>query len=214
MRLRATFLALAFCFMTVQVRADSFLWSFNVTCYNCGPFVNQQGMPVNDGGEAATLFIDAGGTLTTTDTPVNGALTITGITGSRTTDWYMGQYLNPPETDTITGLIPPDPSNPLGLATATDNLLYPNGNPLIDAEGFAFTLNCADCGDYGRSPSGVVQITGQGPGSYYESGFTGLRAEPNSFTLTRVAAIPEPSPLVLLGMAGFVAVLYRFRLAR
>lgn len=147
MRLRTTFLTLAFCFATVSVRADTFDWSFTVACNLCGPFVNQQGMPVDNGGSAATLFIDAGGTLTTTDTPVNGALTITGITGMRTTNWYMGQYLYPSETDTITGLIPPDPTNPLGLTTANDNLLYPNGNPVVDSSGFAFTMNCGNCGE-------------------------------------------------------------------
>jgi hypothetical protein len=207
MRLRAALFALAF-FATFQVRADTFRWSFNVSCYLCGPFVNQQGMPVNTGGVPATLFIAAGGTLTTTDTPVNGALTITGITGARTANWYMGQYLLPSETDTITGLIPPDPSNPLGLTTATDNLLYPKGNPFIDHSGFAFTMNCIYCGDYG--PSGIVQITGQSPGVYSELGATGVYSGPTSFTLTPAPATPEPSTFVLFGIAGFVAVLCRF----
>ena len=209
MRLRSALLTLSFCFVSAQARADTFDWSFDVNCYLCGPFVNQQGVPVNNGGSPATLFVDAGGTLTTTDTPVNGALTITGITGSRTTNWYMGQYLHPPETDTITGLIPPDPSNPLQLTTPNDNLLYPNRNPLLDGGGFAFTLNCGNCGDYGFP--GIVQISGQFPDSYTELGSTGLNAGTSLFTLVPT---PEPSTFFICGIAGLVAVLYRFRCAR
>ncbi len=161
MRLRAVFLAFAFCVGTVAVRADSFHWSFSVQCGHCGPFVNGAGMPVNFGGEAVTLFVQEGGVLTTTDVPVNGALTITGISGTRTTNWYAGYYLYPAETNSITGLIPADPTNPLGLTLPTDNLLYPNGNPLIDSHGFAFTLNCTYCGDYG--PGGSFKSVGKVP---------------------------------------------------
>lgn len=169
---------------------------------------------MNNGGSPANLFVYAGGTLTTTDTPVNGALTITGITGTRTTNWYMGVYLHPAETDTITGLIPPDPSNPLGLTTPTDNLLYPNRNPVINGGGFAFTLNCQYCGDYGIAPAGIVQISGQGPGDYTELGSSGINVGTSLFTLTPAAATPEPAPFVFFGLAGFAAVLYRSGLRR
>ncbi len=211
MRLRSAFLALAFCFVTAPVRADTFHWDFTQMCNLCGPFVNQQGMPVDTGGRPAQLFVQSGGTLTTTDTPVNGALTITGITGTRTTNWYMGNYLYPSETDSITGLIPADPTNPLVLTIAPDNLLYPNGNPVIDRSGFAFTLNCSDCGDY--DGLGIVQIAGQFPDTYAELGMSGIGSGFTSFTLTPTAATPEPATFVLFGIAGFIAVFYRRRRA-
>ncbi len=208
MRLRAAFLVVGFCALSIPGYADTFDWSYSINCYLCGPFVNQQGMPVDTGGSPATLFNQAGGTMTTTNTAVNGALTITGITGTRTTNWYMGQYLHPPETDTITGLIPPDPTNPSGLTIATDNLLYPNGDPHLDYRGFAYTIACPTCA--GGGIVGPIQITGQGPGSYAELGTNGLVGQ-SSFTLT---AVPEPTTFAFLGIAGFALLLYRFPFVR
>ena len=213
MRLRAAFLALAFCFVAFPIRADTLGWSFTYTCESCGPYVNQQGMPVDTGGTQADLFVEAGGRLTTTDTPVNGALTITGITGTRTTNWYIG-YQYPAETNSITGLIPPDPTNPFGLTIAPDNLLYLHGNPIIDISGFAFTLDCSDCGDYGLQPPGIVQIAGQGPNAYSELGTTGYYSGDSSFGVGLVpATTPEPSTFVLFGMTGCATVFYRLRRA-
>ena len=206
MSLRTAFIALAFCFVSAQLRANTFQWSFTDTCYACGPFVNQQGVPVNNGGVPANLFVDAGGTLTTTDTLVNGALTITGIKCARVTNCTIVGYLDPAITEPITGLIPPDPGYPLHLVTPNDNLLYPNQNSVLDSYGFAFTVY------YGYSIAD--QIACPYPGSCIELGPLNLSGQNTSFTLTAAAATPEPSTFVLFGMAGFVAVLYRFRCAR
>jgi hypothetical protein len=63
--------------------------------------------------------IASAGILSTTDTLVGGAYTITGIQGTR-------------NISDITGLLPP------GAFGANDNLLYPSG-PFVDAPGFSYT---------------------------------------------------------------------------
>lgn len=196
---RTIFLVLTFCFLTFQARADTFTFSYSIQCGNCGPFI---------GNSPTELLTSASGVLTTTNTPVNGALTITGITGTRTSNWFGAPptYLNVPETDTITGLFPSDPSNPYQLEPFPDNLLFPNGNPVIDSTGFAYLLSCVNCQHYGD----YAQIASNGPKLYSEvgpSGFIGV----NSFTLTPVAATPEPSTFVLFGIGAFALFLCRIR---
>lgn len=179
-------------------RPDSFDWSYNRTCSLCGPFVDAQGNPVNNGGTPATLFVQASGTFTTTDTPVNGALTILAVTGTRTTNWFMGTYLHPAETDTIGTLLPVDPSNPHGLVIPPDNLLYPNGPNYLDLYGVAFTMRCDFCGTYYPSGSIVQMVSGTSAASALELGTSGLGGT-GSFTLTPV---PEPATFVLLLLAA------------
>lgn len=164
---------MAFGLLALHARADTFDFSFSVICEHCGPFV---------GSVPANLTTDISGVFRTTNTEVNGALTIIGITGSRTTNWYLGNYLDPPVTSTITGLIPPDPTNPYGLVVVPDNLIYPNRNPYLDGKGFAYTLGCCNGPDVG-------QIVSDGPGNYVDLGPSSLNAA-NTFTLTPV---PEPT---------------------
>ena len=95
---RATVFVAAFGFLALQTRADTFDFSYSGSVYNA----DSHGL---------TLYTYASGVLTTTDTEVNGALLITGITGSRTTNYYMGHILDTPESDTITGLFPPGAPN-------------------------------------------------------------------------------------------------------
>lgn len=193
--LRATFLVAVFGFFSLQVRADEFAFSYYKDVFLAGP-------------EKQTLFVSASGVLTTTNTEVDGALTITGITGTRTTNWFMGSYLNPPETDTITGVLPvgflPSPG--------PDNLLYPNNSSAyIDDLGFAYSLKCsAECGSLPGDDAWVV--SGASPGSYTELGEFGLGGGGNRSGFTLVA-IPEPKSVALLVVAMFGVLLYRLRLA-
>ena len=174
-------------------KPDTFDRSYNITCGLCGPFVDAQGNPVNTDGTPATLFVLASGTFTTTNVPVNGALTILAVTGTRTTNWFMGTYLHPAETDTIGTLLPIDPTNPYGLVIPPDNLLYPNGPNYLDTSGIAFTMICQGCGTYGFA--NIVQIASASATLVAELGFSGLQSAPASFTLTPV---PEPATFVLL----------------
>jgi hypothetical protein len=57
----------------LQSRADTFDFSYSALVYLGGP-------------QGQNLFTNASGVLTTTDTEVNGALTIIDISGSRTTN--------------------------------------------------------------------------------------------------------------------------------
>ena len=173
-------------------KPDTFDWSYNKFCFLCGPFVDAQGNPVNTDGTPATLFVQASGIFITTNAAANGALTILSVTGTRTTNWFMGTYLHPAETDTIGTLLPVDPTNPHGLVIPPDNLLYPNGPNYLDTSGIAFTMICQECGTYGAA--NIVQIASASATSVAELGPTGLSA-PGSFTLTPV---PEPATFVLL----------------
>ncbi|MDQ2840639.1 MAG: hypothetical protein M3Y72_06290 [Acidobacteriota bacterium] len=179
-------LALAIGFFALPACADTFDFSYSTTVYSAGP-------------NGQTLFTSASGILTTTNTEVNGAVLITGITGSRTTNFYMGQFFDPAETDQIVGLaVPQFP------VIQPDNLLYPNSSAYLDFNGFAYKLNCYYCGSY---EGGFVQAAGFG-GNYYELGPTALVGGTSTFTLT---PIPEPKPFAILAIAGLVAIVCKAR---
>lgn len=193
--LRAIFLVAVVGFFSLQVRADEFAFTYYKDVFLAGP-------------AEQTLFVSASGVLTTTNTEISRALTITGITGTRTTNWFMGFFLSPPQTDTITALLP------VGLlpSPGTDNLLYPNSSSAyIDSQGFAYSLKCsAECGSLPGDEAWVV--SGASPGSYTELGEFGLGGGGNRSGFILVA-IPEPKSVALLAVAMFGVLLYRLRLA-
>jgi hypothetical protein len=126
-------------------------------------------------------YVTASGVLTTSDTLINGAYAITGITGSRsfTFDGF-GTTIQ-----AITGLLSPD------YAYGADNLLYPSA-PYLDSSGITYTL----AGGYGGDDfSGDVNLA-YFNGAYQEplEGFGGA-----SLTVTPATNVPEPGSLALLG---------------
>ena len=140
---------------------------------------------------APSLYVTASGTLTTADTPTNGAYAITGITGSRS--FVFGGQTT---TQAITGLLSPD------TAYLADNELFTQA-PYLDSSGFTYTL----AGGFGGDDfAGDVNV------SYYDGSSFGGSAgyiEPiegfltGTFTLTPEApgtAVPEPASLALLGV--------------
>ena len=187
---RATVFVAAFGFLALQTRADTFDFSYSGSVYNA----DSHGL---------TLYTYASGVLTTTDTEVNGALLITGITGSRTTNYYMGHILDTPESNTITGLFPPGAPN-LNPGPPWDNLLYPNSSTLLDGQGFAYMLNCTQCGSNGY---GFVQVAGFN-GAYFELGSASL----NSGDVFTITPAPEPKPFTTFTIVAFAAILYKVRL--
>ena len=195
--------------VTGCIKADTFKWSYNSNCLLCGPFVDANGNPVNNGGTPATLFVLASGTFTTTNTPVNGALTILAVTGTRTTNWFMNTYLHPAETDKIGMLLPVDPTNPYNLAVPPDNLLYPNGPNFLDVNGVAFTMNCGACGTYGFA--NIVQLVSASVLGVSELGPTDVNGSPGYFTLTLT---PEPATLLLLLPPAILTIVVRLRRLR
>jgi len=124
-------------------------------------------------------YIGTGVTATgtfTTNTLLGGSYLITNITGTRNGDAM-----------TLIG--------PLGF-DGNDNLLYPT-SPLLDFAGFSFEAAGIDHNVYFNSPGccgGAV--------TYYETATPGILGTQISFS---VAAVPEPSALVLL-VTGIVAI--------
>ncbi len=100
--LLATFSGVTWLLFQVSACADTFDFSYGFVCGDCG----------SNGVDKVDLFTSASGVLTTTSSQVNGALLITGITGHRTTNYFLNNDPSSPITSTITGLVPPDPSNP------------------------------------------------------------------------------------------------------
>ena len=176
---RPIFPIMALGLLALPAYADTFDFSYDFISYNAGP-------------DRQNLEASASGVLTTTNTEVDGALLITGIAGSRTTNWYTNVFLNPPQTNTITSLLPPGTPIPEQPITNWDNLLYPNSSSLLDGHGFAFMLNCVDCGSY---QGGVVQVAGF-DGTYFELGTASQLG--GNFTLTPV---PEPNTFLILALA-------------
>ena len=115
--------------------------------------------------------VTAAGTLTADPTGTPGEFLATAITGTRN-----GQA--------ITGLLPP------GSFASNDNLLF-TADPHLDETGLGYTV--AGSGNNGAGGVNVFYV----PGGYTENdptiGFT------STFTLTPVAAVPEPVSLALLG---------------
>jgi acyl-coenzyme A thioesterase PaaI-like protein len=113
------------------------------------------------------------GILTTTNTSVGGAYTITGIQGLR-------------NDSTISGLIAP------GVFGANDNLLFPDG-PYVDVPGFSYvagglSYNVANsAGGCGSSNEYAETATGFCPGTAIAMNVTRL-------------SVPEPASLLLLGI--------------
>lgn len=130
-------------------------------------------------------YVTASGTLTTTDTLVHGAYTITGITGSRTLALDgVGNF-----TQKITGILNPD------TAYGADNLLYPS-SPYIDSSGFTYTLAGGIGGD---DFSGDVNLEYFANSGLYSEPLEGF--EPGKLTIQAVDSVPEPASLSLFGMA-------------
>ncbi len=187
---RKALFSAAFIFLVSQARADTFDWAYSLTASPPEP-------------QDPQLFVNASGVLTTTNKEVNGALLVTGISGSRTTNWYgfpTGTYLNPPQTDEIVSLVPAGVIPGL----APDNLVYPDGSSVIDHFGIGYQLNCTYCGSMGAG--GIVQVANDF-GTYFERGESGLSQASGSFTLTPVP-VPEPAPVTLFSVMGFAAILY------
>ena len=137
-------------------------------------------------------YVTASGVLTTSDTLVNGAYAVTGITGSRSfaVDGYGTT------TQAITGLLSPD------TAYGAGDLLYASA-PYFDSSGITYTL----AGGYGGDDfSGDVNFAYYN-GSYKEplEGFG-----PARLTITPATSVPEPGSLALLG-TGLIALAFASR---
>ena len=132
--------------------------------------------------------VSASGTLTTTDTPINGAYTITGITGSRTVS-FEG---TPDATQAITGLLQPD------TAYGSTDLLYTDA-PYLDDSGFTYTLQSGSVGDDFNGDVNFSYFNGA-----YQEPIEGL-AHSGSFTLTSASDTPEPASFGLLASAVLAA---------
>ena len=177
MRLRTTLLA-AIClaiggFYCEPANAKTFDFSYQIGDSNFGIF--------------------ASGVLTTADTQVNGAYSITGITGSRTVTFGSSQL-----TQTITGLLYPD------TAYGAKNLLYVD-SPYLDDSGFTYTLEGGFGGDDFQGDVNFAYFNG----AYYEP-IEGPGA--GSLTLTPASAVPEPTSWGLLAGGGLAILgLYRYR---
>lgn len=137
--------------------------------------------------------------LTTTDTEVGGAYTITGITG--TYSLYLGGTLD--VSRNIAGLFVPDTSY------SADDLLYMNGGPYLDVAGLTFTLQGGAYG--GDDFLGDVNIYYYN-GAYYEP--IEITTAPGTLTVTPASsAVPEPASFGFAAIAFAVFVFRRYRRA-
>ncbi len=141
-------------------------------------------------GDVTNVATVTSAVLTTTDTPVGGAYTITGITGSY--DFYIGGALD--VSRSIAGLFIPDTSY------SADDLLYLNGGPYLDISGLTFTLAGGKYG--GDDFDGHVNI-------YYSSENKGyyepieITSNPGTLTVSPASsAVPEPASFGLAALAG------------
>jgi hypothetical protein len=127
----------------------------------------------------------ASGVLTTSDTPVGNAYTITGISGTRT---FNGV------TNTITGLLAPDSFG------GNDNLLRVEA-PWLTGLGVSFTL---DGDNNGRGENRVNVFFDGSPFAHRHTEFNGVVGW-GSFAVTPV---PEPSTelLAVIGLAALIGV--------
>jgi hypothetical protein len=129
--------------------------------------------------------------LTTSDTLVNGAYAVTGITGT----WKFVFGSTSP-TRTITGLLSSD------TAYGAGDLLYPLA-PYLDSSGITYTLAGGYSGD---DFYGDVNLT------YFNGGYheptEGLDA--GTLTITPATDVPEPGSLALLG-SGLIILAFAVR---
>ena len=123
-------------------------------------------------------YVTASGMLTTTDVlNGDGSYTITAITGTRT---FNGT------TDTITGLLAPNDYQ------GNDNELFSTA-PLININGFSFTINGAHNGNRGTNKVNVYHDQD----GYWENDSS---VEHGTFSAVRaVRAVPEPTTLLMTG---------------
>ncbi len=139
------------------------------------------------------------GILTTTDSPVNGAYTITGIMGSRTVIFEGVAEA----AQTITRLLQPDTSY------GANDLLYIDA-PYLDDSGFTYTLQSGSRGDDFSGDVNFAYFNGA-----YQEPIEGL-APGGNFTLTAMSDTPEPASFGLMAGAvlaamGFYAIRLRQR---
>ncbi len=151
-------------------------------------------------GDVTNVATVTSAVLTTTDTPVGGAYTITGITGSY--DFYIAGTVN--VSRQIAGLLIPDTSY------SADDLLYLNGGPHLDVSGLTFTLAGGAYG--GDDFLGDVNI-------YYDSYNKGyyepieIATGPGTLTVTPASSsAPEPASFSLAALAGLTVLGFRRRL--
>jgi hypothetical protein len=92
----------------------------------------------------------------------------------------------------------------------SDNLLFVPGNPALTNNGIVFA------GSTLPSDSQYFNIWGNGPGNYtyfnnYDGPFPAVNGTLDSFTVTEIGAVPEPSTwaMMILGFAGVGFMAYR-----